>query len=87
MKDEKKKIEVLRVIVTGINTIFMFITIALQIWAFQALAHSIRCSLILFLLAVTLVLDGMLKDGKKIAMDGIYYVLWCVNLIWTFFYF
>lgn len=86
MNDEKKMKD-LRLIVISIDAILIFITIAFQVWAFQVLVNAIMCSLCLLSLSVTLVIDGILKDGKQIAIHGCIYVLWYFNLIMSFFNF
>ena len=80
MKD-KKIMKGLRTKVMGVNVILMCITLVLHIWAFEALRQAILCSCILLLIAVTLVFDGILKDGKGMATQGGWFVLWLYNLI------
>ena len=94
MNDEKK-MKILRKRVMIIAVIFMCITLAFQLWAlfqvnswqlrvFQLSVHTILCSLVLLSLSVTLVIDGILKSGKKMAMHGGLYALWLLNLLIQF---
>lgn len=80
MNDEKM-MGGLRTAVGTINVILMFITVILQVFAFEALRHVILCSCVLLLIAVTLIFDGILKDGKSMALHGSWYVLWFFNVI------
>lgn len=94
MNDEKK-MKILRKRVMIIAVIFMCITLAFQLWAlfqvnswqlrvFQLSVHTILCSLVLLLLSVILVIDGILKSGKEMAIHGGLYALWFLNLLIQF---
>jgi hypothetical protein len=83
--DDEKIMNSLRTVVGTINAILMIITMVLQIFAFNALRHVILCSCILLLITVVLVFDGILKDSKGIAIRGIWYVVWLLNLILNLF--
>ena len=94
MKD-KKKMKILRKRVMIIAVIFMCITVAFQLralfkvnswqlWGFQLSVHTILCSLVLLLLSVILVIDGILKSGKEMAIHGGLYASWILNLLMQF---
>lgn len=78
--NNKKKIQILRKIVTSINVILISITLAFQIWSFNLLRHTVLCSCSLLLLSITLILDGLLKDTEGISIHCSWYALWLFNL-------
>lgn len=85
MMNDEKMMDGLRTTVMRINVILMFITVTLQVLAFEALRHTILCSYILLLITVTLVFDGILKDRKEMVTHGWWYALWFFNLIMNLF--
>ncbi len=84
MNDEKM-MDGLRTAVGTINVILMLITMVLQVFAFEALRHVILCSCVLLLITVTLIFDGILKDGKGMALHGSCYALWFFSVIMNLF--
>ena len=85
MMNNEKMMDGLRTTVMVINTILVFITVGLQVLAFEALRHTILCSCILLSITVTLVFDGILKDRKEMVTHGWWYALWFFNLIMNLF--
>lgn len=79
--DNEKRMKDLQHIVSIINSILMVITVALELFAYNALRHAILSSCVLLLTTVELIFDGILKDRKKITQRGKWYVLWFINLI------
>lgn len=84
MNDEKM-MDGLRSVTMLINVILMVVTVVLQIVAFDALRHTILCCCVLLLITITLVFDGILKDGKGMAMHGGWYLLWFFSVIMNLF--
>ena len=80
MNDEKM-MKGLRTAFTGVSVILVLIILVLQLSAFEALMHTILCNCVLLLITVTLIFDGILKDGKNMALHGGWYVFWFLNMI------
>lgn len=84
MNDEKMMTG-LRTVVIGFNVLLMFITIIMQIFAFNVLQYAIMSSCILLLITVTLVFDGILKDKKEMTTHVFWYALWFFLMIMNLF--
>lgn len=82
---DKEMIIGLRKTFYTITAILMFITVVLQIVAYNALRQGILCVCILLLLIIELILDIILKDNKKISACCCWLFLWIFNLIITSF--
>ena len=84
---DEEKMKGLRTIVSLVLVILMVVTVVLQVVAFDALRHVILCSCVLLLITVSLVFDGILKDGKNLFTHSAWYALWFFNVIMNLFKF
>lgn len=92
MNDEKKKRRVLLIAFSIHMILFCSVTILLLpvVIDGELVLFYILCGLDLLdlmVLTVKLVIDGILKEGKEIAMDGFYWILCLTWLMMAFFRF
>ena len=92
MNDEKKKRRVLLIAFSIHMILFCSVTILLLpvVIDGEPVLFYILCGLDLLdlmVLTVKLVIDGILKEGKEIAMDGFYWILCLIWLMMAFFRF
>ena len=77
----RRKLDDLQLIVIMISIVLMILTFALQIVGFVFIRYIILCSIIIVLMIVSIILDIIIKEHKRI----LYYVflcfLWSLNLI------
>ena len=84
MNDEKKmnfwrrSLSILTIVLLGINAI-------LGIATFEALRQCILYICALMLATISLVLDGIMKNGKRLCLDSIYYIVLSYTLITNLF--
>ncbi len=85
---KKEKLRILHLLIMGITTILMVITLLLQLLSYDVLRHIILCSCILALIIMILLIERFLKNEKKMmVMYGRLYVVWLLNLVITLFAF
>lgn len=92
MNDEKKKRRVLLIAFSIHMILFCSVTILLLpvVIDGELVYFYILCGLDLLdlmVLTVKLVIDGILKEGKEMAMDGVYWILCLTWLMMAFFRF
>ena len=86
MNDEKM-MKVLREIVLCVCTILIIITVVLEYAAFEKTRNIFLCSCILMLLTIAIVFDTILKDNRRKTTHCIWYVIWFLNIIMSYFIF
>ncbi len=79
--NNKEMMNALRATVELIAVILIVVTIVLKVCALETLRLVIMCSCILLLITVTFIFDGILRDGKKMALHGFCYALCFLFLI------
>ena len=60
-----------------ITVVMIYGAIGIEIFAFNPFTFYIYCTIYLSMLIVNLIIDGILKDGKAIRLDGFV----CANII------
>lgn len=82
---DEEKMKGLRAVVMLVNVLLMFVTLTLQMAAFEPVRHVILCSCILLFVTATMIFDGILKDSKNLILHGSWYALWFAGLILNLF--